>query len=102
MDQYAIEINYSKAKRQAEELEAAAKRLKTLAESGLEASCGTIAANWQGDNADKYIRKVRKVQGDIKTVSQSLQNTADAIRKIAAATYRADMAALAIAKKRNV
>lgn len=102
MDQYAIEINYSKAKRQAEELEAEAKRLKLLAESGIEDSCGTIAANWLGDNADKYIRKVRQVQCDIKAASQSLQDTAGAIRKIAAATYRADMAALAIAKKRNV
>lgn len=102
MDEYTIQINYSRANRQADELEDAANKLKTIANSKMEQSCSSIGRNWQGENADKYLRKMRTVQNDILTVSRDLKNTAQSIRRIARITYDADMTALRIAQKRNV
>ena len=102
MDEYTIQINYSRANRQAEELENAANELKMIANSKMEQSCSSIGRNWQGENADKYLHKMRTVQNDILTVSRDLKNTAQSIRRIARITYDADMAALRIAQNRNV
>lgn len=102
MDLFTIEINYSKAKTQADNLEDAARQLKNMATGRLEDSCGSISRNWQGENADKYLKKVRKVQGDMEQVSKDLENTARSIRNIAKITYQADRTAYEIAQRRKV
>lgn len=101
MDLFTIEINYSKAKAQADSLEDAARQLKKMANSRLEESCNTISSNWQGENADKYLKKVRKLQRDIEQVSRDLENTARSIRNIAKITYQADRTAYEIAQRRK-
>ncbi len=102
MDRYTIEMNFTRAREQAGQLETAAGQLEKIATGNMEEVLSSIMGNWKGENADVYLGKARKVQKDILSVSKELKNTATAIRHIAQVTYQAEMAALELALKRNV
>ena len=97
----SIEFDFARAKAQAGELDALAGRLSTLSEREFGNTLQGVAANWKGDNSRVYLNKGTKLQGDMKLSSQELRRIADDIRTIATKLYNAEMAALAIAEKRE-
>ena len=102
MSRYTIEMNFTKARQQAKQLENAAFRLERIASGSMEDAMNSISGNWKGENAGNYLKKAEKVQNDIHKVSKELKNTAQAIERIAKVTYDAEIAALELALKRNV
>jgi len=68
-----INLNYSRAIRQAERLEGRAGELKELANGDFQGCLTGIAANWEGENARAFIRKGEKLKGDLERVPDSLR-----------------------------
>lgn len=97
----AIRMDFRKAKRQADELDDVAEAVKKLSEKSLEETMGQIAANWTGDNSNKYLRKGKTLQGNISATARSLEEVAQAIRDIAEVIYEAEMDAWERAHNRD-
>jgi len=94
---FEINLDYAKAIRQAEQLEAVASELTSLAGNDFQGCLNNIANNWKGENSQAYIRKGTKLKGDMENSAKQLRMVARTIRNIAERTRRADLAARAIA-----
>ena len=101
MSRYTIEMNFSRAKRQAEQLEEAASRLEKIASGSIDEALGTVSGNWEGENADQYLRKAQTIRDKLLTTSGDIKGTAQTVRTIAETIYKAEMTALELALKRN-
>ena len=95
-----IDLDFTKAKKQAEELLALSAEVKGMANTNLDEIQAGIHAAWSSDNSARYRNKVSKVQEDIRTTARDLENTAQAILEIANTTYEAEMTAWRIANER--
>lgn len=89
----AIQMDFSKAKRQARELDDVAASLKNLSKDKLGTTLENLAYNWTGDNSVKYIGKGQVLQGNIASTAGALEDVAQAIRDIAEVIYEAEMEA---------
>lgn len=98
---HSIEMDFSKAKRQASDLERIANNLRTISDRQMEDTLRTLEHNWLGDNSVKYMGKGRQLEGKIRETSKSLENIAGAIREIAQNVYEAEMRAWEIAHNRD-
>lgn len=98
---YSIYLDYQKAMNQADRLDDAA-RMISAEMKNLQNCKSKISSSWQGESATSYIRKVNVVEDDLTRMAKSIKKTADAIRKIARATYDAEQQALELAKERKV
>ena len=86
---HSIEMDFSKAKRQAKDLDELATNLERLSGSQLE------------DNSLKYIGKGKTLQGNINKTAQAIHDVAQAIRDIASTIYEAEMEAWERAHNRD-
>lgn len=89
----AIQMDFSKAKRQARELDDVAINLKNLSKDKLGGTLESLAYNWTGDNSVKYIGKGQQLQSNIASTASALEDVAQAIRDIAEVIYEAEMEA---------
>lgn len=99
-DKAQIQINFNRAKQQANELESLAKSLENLSGSELENLLEELSNCWKGDNATRYRQKGAALQAEISKTAKSIRNTANGIRSIAQNTYEAEMNAVRIAEER--
>lgn len=95
-----IEWNYIQAKRQAEKLEEQAARLGRLASNQLEGTLQKLSGNWQGESASAYMRKGGRMKEEVNRLARELRRVAEVIRSSAERTYRAEMRARELARKR--
>lgn len=97
------EINYDfqQAIRKAEELEAVATNLRSLANNDLAGSMQTLSNAWKGEAANTYLMKGNTLKERIVENAKKLDTTAKTIRTTAKRTYDAEMAAYRIAKERE-
>lgn len=96
-----IQMNYQKAKEQANRLDEIAKDLTNTANNQLGGALNGINSAWKSDTASAYIKKGKAVQEQLKKRADELRKTASAIRTIARNTYNADMAAYRLAIQRR-
>ena len=96
-----INLDYAKAMRQAEQLEAVAHDLDSLANNDFQGCLHNVSANWKGESAQAYVRKGNKLKGDINTSANQLRQIASTIRRIAKRTRQADINARNIALSRG-
>lgn len=96
-----IDLDFTKAKQQAEELMALSAEVKGMANTNLDEIQAGIHAAWASDNSTRYRRKVNQVQNDIRTTAKDLENIALAILEIANTAYEAEMEAWSIANGRT-
>lgn len=95
-----IEWNYIQAKRQAAKLEEQAGRLSRLAADQLSGTISSLSYNWKGESARAYMRKGEQMKTEINRLAGDLRRTASVIRSSAERTYRAEMRARELARKR--
>ncbi len=98
---HSIEMDFSKAKRQAQELDEVAENLAKLSGTQLENTLEQLGTNWTGDNSVKYIGKGRTLQENITATAGSIHDVASAIREIAEIIYEAEMEAWELAHNRD-
>ena len=96
-----IHFNYSRAVRQADQLEGVSHRLSSLAEGNMEYILTEVSRAWRSDSTPHYIQKGQKVKEDIKTTSNNLYKIAKAIREIAERVRDAELEAWRVAHERN-
>lgn len=96
-----IEMDFARAKNQANQLENIANDLKRLANNNMDSTINSISANWQCQSSNEFCRKGRVVKNDIYNSAIQLQNIANSIRVIAARTYEAEKRIQEIAEARN-
>lgn len=96
-----IIFNFNQAKSQADKLDSIADRMATIGNSDLDGTMQNIFVNWKGESASLYLRKGNELERDIVSTANALHNIAAQIRAVAERIYRAEMAALEIAERRN-
>ena len=98
---YYIELNYRQAINQARQLEKVAKNLLSMSDEEMVSIINETAKNWQGINAEQYIKKCKKIENQISKVSSEISRTATTIRTMAKNIYDSEMRALELARERE-
>lgn len=96
-----INFNYRKALKQASQLEDIARKVKNTSQNELQGILNQVNSAWQSDSAPDYLKKGRKVQTDIATISGNLRSIATTIRTVAQIIYEAELEAWRIAHERD-
>jgi uncharacterized protein YukE len=96
-----IQMDFNKAKSQANRLDEIAKELTQIADSQLGGVLSGVNSAWKSDTASEYIKKGKTVQDQLKKRANELTKTATSIRTIAQNTYNAEMKAYRLAKTRT-
>lgn len=94
-------MDFRKAKQQAKDLDEVADNLKKVSGKDLEEQIRQISLNWTGDNSQKFISKIGKLQGNMNDTVAALREVAQAIRQIAEVIYEAEMEAWERAHNRD-
>lgn len=94
---YEIYMDFVRVQGVAEELINIVEALRVVYQEEMELARSQINANWQGENADEYLRKVDLVQLKIKKTAQAVLDIERTIMTIADNIYKAEMEAIAIA-----
>ncbi len=96
-----IQMNFAKAKADADKIDRIAATLKTLSGKQMECSMNNLAAAWTGVNSRLFLKKEGQLQSDINQTVRSLNDIANDIRRIARRVYDAEMRAYEIAIRRK-
>ena len=91
-----IQMDYGRAKRQAQELREIANDLNNEAER-LQNQLAVIRNNWKGDSANLYIQKLTRLINKMRCTAKRLRAAADTIEATAKRVKLADERARAIA-----
>ena len=97
----SIRMDFSKAIRQANQLEDISRTMKNLGSRRLEDILQSLGQSWTGENAVRYIGKGKQLEEKIEGTSNALANIAQTIRQIAQNVYEAEMRAWEIAHSRD-
>lgn len=98
---YAIQMEFSEAIRQAENLEKIARDLNKAANTMLENALSGIKSSWNSDSSSEYLKKGKKVQGELRKRAKDLSEIAEDVRTIAKNTYETERRAAQIAAERK-
>ena len=93
-----IRFNYNAALGKANDLDAAAKALKSDGVEELGSILVAIKRDWEGDNSDGYTKKGEKEKGLLDEIVEEMKRAASTIRQMAKNIYDAEMRALAEAR----
>lgn len=96
-----IQFNYKQALAQADKLEGIASDMSRVAKTDMENSMRTLSNGWKGSNANAFIAKETRVQGNVNELAKTIRNIAADIRRVAWTIYQAEMEALRIAQERK-
>ena len=97
-----INFQYSRAMKQAQQLDSAAARLKRAADNNMEAILNEVYLAWKSENTPLYIRKGQKVEQEIHAIAENLTKTANTIRTVAERLRAAELEAWRIAHEKSV
>lgn len=98
---WMINMNYQRALRQAEKLDALAEQIKRVGTTQLNQIKAAEAAGWKGENEAAMRYKIDQLQEKVKATSKSLKDIASTIRTVATNTFNAEMRAWEIAHRRT-
>lgn len=91
---YEIEMDFTRAISQAQELENLADNLSRIANSGVESALLVLKNSWRGDAGGSIELAGRKTTADIYRTADDLMKVARNIRSTADLVYKAEKAAL--------
>lgn len=91
-----IEMDFSRAINQAQELEEVAGELTSIATSNVDEMLDLLRGSWKGDNSELFLKSGRLISSDILATADDLMKVARNIRATAGIVYKAEKAALQI------
>ena len=100
-DNWMIDLNYTQAIAQADELDRVANNVKSLSEEDVTKLISDLGACWEGTNADAYIAKVDILKKNLLKTAADIAKTAQAMREMATNIYKAEKEAQQIADVRT-
>jgi len=89
-----IEMDFSRAVSQAQELETLSKELGEMATEHIKGALKLLALSWQGENANMYFEKGEVLSDEMLETADDLIKVAKNIRTTANVVYTAERAAL--------
>lgn len=89
-----IEMNFSRAITQAEELETLSKELNQMATEHIRGALKMLMFNWQGDNAELFYEKGDMLTNEMLDTADDLIKVAKNIKSTANMVYNAEKAAI--------
>lgn len=89
-----IEMDFSRAMSQAEELEQLSKELNEIATEHVKGALRLLLVNWQGENAELFCEKGEVLTGEMLDTADDLIKIARNIKSTANIVYTAEKAAL--------
>ena len=89
-----IEMNFTRAISQAEELEQLSKELNAIATEQIRGALKMLMFNWQGDNAELFYEKGDVLSNQMLDTADDLIKVAKNIARTADIVYNAEKAAL--------
>ena len=98
---FIIRLNYSRGMEQARKLGDLADSLKEEVDRHLEDTIADLNENWNGENAQAYLMKCRKLQDNIRKNVNQLRKASETVRTLVQNTYNAEMNSYRIAQKRT-
>lgn len=98
---YSIQMDFDKAKRQADELDDIAESVDREANRSLTDTLNALGNDWRGENADKYIKKGFILKESMNDTAGQLHQAAATIRFVAKRIYDAEMENIRIAEERQ-
>lgn len=94
-----IEMDFNKAKIQADKLERIANDLKKISNVEFNDALQKLSNSWQGQNADFYLKKANILQDKMLDTRKNLLDVAERIQTNARRIYKAELIAIEIAEK---
>lgn len=88
-----IYLDYQRAQDVVGELRGMARDTRTIQEQDFHTALGAVRASWSGDNADEFLRRASKLDGEIGGLADSLERIAQAIEEMSQNLYDAETAA---------
>lgn len=101
MTKYQIECNYRLALKRADELSETARNIMKVSENISNDVMAGLEADWHGNSATDYKRKLNLFSAKVECESKKLENIANTIRRVAKRTYDTEMQSLEISRKRT-
>lgn len=101
MSNMMIQLNYTQAMEQAEQLSKLADEMKDLSEEEVERLITELGSCWEGENAVAYIAKVEVLKKNLEKTAEDIKKTATTIQEMATNIYNAEMEAEKIAEIRT-
>lgn len=75
-----LEIDFQKARKQADKLDRLAKDLEKLTKQEYSTTMEQIRSNWTGDSANRYLSKGALLESEMEGTVKKLKNVANSIR----------------------
>jgi len=91
-----IEMDFSRAVSQANELESLSKELSNIATQQIEKALKLLACSWKGDNSELFTDKGVKLSDEILNMADDLIKIAKSVKSTAGIVYTAEKAAMRI------
>lgn len=92
-----IFIDFAQAKREADEIEELAARMRDRAAVDFGESMEAVAGCWKGENAAAYLRKGETMREHLLQTAKDIQAVADSVRNTARVLFEAEEKAKQIA-----
>lgn len=89
-----IEMDFSRAMSQAQELEELSKELSEIATEHVKGALRLLAFNWQGDSSELFLEKGDVITGEMLDTADDLIKVAKNIKSTANIVYTAENAAV--------
>ena len=89
-----IEMDFSRAMSQAQELEELSKELSEIATEHVKGALRLLAFNWQGDSSELFLEKGDVITGEMLDTADDLIKVAKNIKSTANIVYKAENAAV--------
>ena len=97
--EYQIYMDFRRANQVAEDLRGIARSTRNAADQDLQGALSRIQSNWEGENAEAFQAKGKRLRNQVDQLAQDVDRSANAIERIAQNTYNAEMRAVQIAQQ---
>jgi len=91
-----IEMNFTRAVSQSQELEAISKELSDIATKDIAEKLRNLTSYWQGDNSQSFMNKGEKLSEEMLETAEELNRIAKSIKSTASIVYTAEKTAMQI------
>lgn len=98
---YSIQMDFQKAKNQADALDRMAGDIRRLADNDLSGCMRDVSANWKSENSSLYVSKGQTTAENLRSAAAGINKAASTVRTIAQNIYNAEKRAIDLAKQRK-
>ena len=96
-----INIDFNKARQQADRLEALANELDNLTQNDYVSAMEQVRSGWKGEASDQFLAKGGVLENDLRGTVENMRKVVANIRDMVTKVERAQQLAQAVVRKKN-